>query len=72
MSLFNKISATNIDLVLANLNLNINNFFGADIGLQINDLSAINTLKLDKQSKLDKISTSPVNGNNIINNIYDI
>ena len=67
LSLFNKMSATNIDLVLANLNLNINNFFGADIGLKINDLSAINS----KTGQTKQIGQDQ-NGNNIINNIYNI
>ena len=67
LSLFNKMSATNIDLVLANLNLNINNFFGADIGLQINDLSAINT----KTGQTKQVGQD-LSGNDIINNIYNI
>ena len=67
LSLFNKISATNIDLVLANLNLNINNFFGADIGLQINDLSAINS----KTGQTKQVGQD-LSGNDIINNIYNI
>ena len=67
LSLFNKMSATNIDLVLANLNLNINNFFGADIGLQINDLSAINS----KTGQTKQVGQDQ-SGNDIINNIYNI
>ena len=60
-------SATNIDLVLANLNLNINNFFGADIGLQINDLSAVNS----KTGHTRQVGQDQ-SGNDIINNIYNI
>ena len=67
LSLFNKMSTTNIDLVLANLNLNINNFIGADIGLQINDLSAINS----KTGQTKQIGQD-LNGNNIIDNIYNV
>lgn len=67
LSFFNKMSATNIDLVLADLNLNINNFFGADIGLQINDLSAINS----KTGQTKQVGQDQ-SGNNIINNIYNI
>lgn len=67
LSFFNKMSASNIDLVLANLNLSINNFFGADIGLQINDLSTINS----KTGQTNQVGQDQ-NGNNIINNIYNI
>ena len=60
-------SASNLDLSLASLKLQINNFIGADIDMQINDLTTQNT----NTGQSATISVDQ-NGNNIINNIYSI
>ena len=68
-NLFNMVESGNINLESADLSIGINNYIGADIGVQINNLSALNNnteiIAAIDNTKIHDVERASVTNNNI-------
>ena len=73
-NLFNMVESGSINLESANISIGINNYIGADIGVQINYLSALNNnteiMAAIDNTKIHNIERAILSANNIITPTY--